>query len=579
MTDQIKNEINQLLQSAGVTGEIVLSPPPKSEMGDLAFSCFVVAKELGKNPVEIAKEIAAKLSQENLPPSPAGYGVARQYISEVKAFGPYVNFWLADTAVANLILSEINQAGGRYGQHDFGKDKKIVVEFAHPNTHKAFHIGHLRNIITGESIVRLLENAGYKVSRVNYQGDVGMHIAKCLWGIAFLQTEYEIAKNAPLAERVSFLGKAYALGGTKFEADETVKAEVIGYNDKIYSRDASIKEVYETTRAWSLEYFDKIYSRVGTKFDRLYFESEVYERGVELVNEFVQKNVFKLSEGAIIFPGSEYGLHDRVFINSKGFPTYEGKEVALAELQFGEYKPDQIIHITGREQADYFKVVFKAIAQVFPATAEKEKHITYGWVRLKEGKMSSRTGNVVLGEWLLDEVEKKIAAVITANEVTDPQVMITKVGIAAVKYAMLRIGVDNDLAFDLDESVSISGDSGPYLLYIVARIKSILRKSGQVVGLESTKEIPALVRAERDLLFSLADFPIATKIAAEQNDPSQVAKYLLDVAQKFNTFYHDCPILSATPTEQNFRLMLIQHVAAIMENGLRLLGIEIVEEM
>ncbi len=566
----MKEAIIKLLTQAGVTGPIEFTIPPKPEMGDLCFPCFEIAKAQKRNPVEVAKELESGML--NLEPG---------MLEQVKAVGPYVNFWLNGSAVAKEILAGIEKAGKKYGVHSEGKKHRVMVEFAHPNTHKAFHIGHLRNIITGESIVRLLENEGYKVIRANYQGDVGMHIAKCLWGVSRMMDEYESVKKLSLSERAAFLGRAYAKGSQAFEESETVKVEIVEFNDKIYSDDRSIRSLYKTTRKWSLEYFNTIYKRVGSHFDRLYFESETYKQGIAIVQKFVEKGVFRTSEGAIIYPGSEHGLHDRVFINSKGFPTYEAKDVALAALQFKEYKPERIIHVVAREQTEYFKVVFRAIEDTLPASKGKEFHLSYGWVQLKEGKMSSRTGNVVLGEWLLDEAEKGVLEAAKESTVKGNSSDTKKIALAAVKYGFLKTGVHNDIAFDIHDAVNLMGDSGPYLLYIVARIKSILRKEPKAKSQKpKVKQFPNLIEPlEKQLLLKLAEYPDATRRAAEDLDPSQIAKYLFDLAQTFNTFYHACPVLQAEGDVRVFRLRLIRAVEQVMERGLRLLGIETVVEM
>lgn len=571
MIVEIKKQIKNLLKEAGYETGHDLMIPPNVEMGDLALPCFGLAKEQSVSPVEVAKEIAEKITPI-------------QIVEKVEAMGPYVNFYLNAEFLAKKILS--GGIGLDLSVHKSGQRSKIMVEFAHPNTHKAFHIGHLRNIITGEAIVRILENAGYEVVRANYQGDVGMHIAKCLWAIVGSgKWEEERVRLKTLEERVKYLGDKYAKGSQAFEKDEKVKAEVIEFNDKIYSRDESIKEIYETTRQWSLDYFDNIYRRVNTKFDRLYFESEVYERGVEIIHEFLKKKVFKKSEGAIIFEGSKHqGLHDRVFINSKGFPTYEAKDMALAEKQFVEYSPERIIHVVGKEQKEYFKVIFKALEEILPEHRGKEYHLDYGWVSLKHGKMSSRTGKVVLGEWLLDEVKKKIDTVMGEGERgKGKEEILEKITIAAVKYAMLKIGVRQDMSFDINESVSLSGDSGPYLLYIVARIKSILNK------IQNTKDTKIqknknnklqITNIEKQLLVKLAGFNEVTLQSAEELDPSKIAKYLFDLAQLFNTFYHECPVLKAEDeSAKAFRLKLIKKILEVMERGLDLLGIETVDEM
>jgi arginyl-tRNA synthetase len=561
MINEIRKNISELLTSAGVTGEVQLSTPPKTEMGDFAFGCFAIAKEDGKNPAEVATALAEKVDASK-----------STFVDEVKAFGPYVNFYINGKALAEGTLQHV--ADG-FGSHDVGSGQKVLVEFAHPNTHKAFHIGHLRNILTGESISRLLTNAGYDIHRVNYQGDVGMHIAKALWGIDHLKEEFDAVQEADINERVGFLGKAYATGAQAFEDNEDAKKAIIENNAKIYSSDESIQDVYTTTRAWSLEYFDLVYERVGTKFERFYFESEVFNRGVDIVEEGVEKGIFKKSEGAIIYEGSKHDLHDRVFINSQGYATYEGKEMGLAELQLDEYKPDSIIHITGREQANYFQVVFEAIKELFGEKATKEQHVPYGWVTLKEGKMSSRSGKVVLGEWLLDEVEKKIREIMADSEVDNKEDLLKKISLGAVKYSMLKTGSQNDIVFDINESISTTGNSGPYLQYIVARIKSILRKAGDV----SLGEIPEVHETEKQILLRLAEYPDMTLKAAEEFDPSKVAQHLFDIAQSFNTFYQACMVLDEDEAVKAFRVELITRVLIVMEQGLELLGIDTVEEM
>ena len=539
--------------------------PPKMEMGDFAFPCFELAKELKKSPVEIATILAEKVKNEEL-------------IVKAQVAGPYVNFYINEKSLIEYLEKEVLK-NKKFGQGE-KQNKKYVVEFACPNTHKAFHIGHLRNIITGESVSRILDNAGYDVVRANYQGDVGMHIAKALWGINHLKEEYQEVKKASVDDKVKFLGKAYAVGAQAYETDESAKKEIHENNEKIYSKAADIEDVYSETRKWSLEYFDNIYKRIDTFFDRFYFESEIFSRGKNLVEEYLEKGVFKKSEGAIIFEGEKFGLHSRVFINSKGLPTYEAKDLALAELQFKEYNPEKIIHVVGKEQIEYFKVIFCALEQILPATKDKEYHLAYGWVALKHGKMSSRTGKVVLGEWLLDEIETKISGIVEKSEVADKETTKQRVALAAVKYAMLKVGIKVDMSFDIDESVNISGDSGPYLLYIGARINSILKKvSLEKKVKQKDEETSALHLTERKVILSLLKFPGITNKAAVELDPSQIAKYLFDLAQDFNNFYTECSVLNAEGQTKKIRVELITAVNKVMAKGLNLLGIEAVEEM
>jgi len=264
--------------------------------------------------------------------------------------------------------------------------------------------------------------------------------------------------------------------------------------------------------------------------------------------------------------------------------------LGLAELQFKEYNPDVVYHVVAREQSDYFRVMFKALESTLPKSKAKEHHLVYGWVSLKEGKMSSRTGQVVLGEWLLDEVKNKVRDKVKDDLNLNRDEVAERVAIAAVKYAFLKTGIANDIQFDMKESISTSGDSGPYLLYIVARIKSILKKSAvpagrqeiRSVGRQTKSEIDFKIQigpVEKQLLLQLAAFDEVAKKAAEERDPSKVAKYLFTLAQDFNNFYHECPVIQAEGQVKGFRMLLIEAVEVVMTKGLYLLGIETVEAM
>ena len=587
MVSQIKQQIQETLTKVGIDNA-ELSTPPKSEMGDFAFPCFQKAKADGKNPAEVATELSEKLqdlfTKEEMRQA--------SLIKEVKAFGPYVNFFLDEAELASFVLSGISED---YGSHEVGKGKQLMIEFGCPNPMKVFHLGHLKNLITGESVVRMFENAGYDVVRVNYQGDVGMHISKVLWGILHgeefgVHGSWEDAakrmkdiESLPLPERVMKVGKAYAEGATAYEDSQEAQDEMRKINEMVYEKDPVIQDVYTMGRQWSLDYFDTIYKKLSSHFDKMYFESQTYERGVELVKQGLKDGIFKESEGAIIFPGSEHDLHDRVFINSKGYPTYEGKDMALGEMHFSDYDPYQVIHVVGKEQTGYFQVVFKALEALFPQTKGREYHLVGGYLQLKgDQKMSSRTGNVISGDALLAEVESRIHAILEEREEGHDlsEETIARITASALKYAMLKANVSEDVGFDMEESVSTTGDSGPYLLYIVARINSILEKSQTTKDPKqiSNFQFPVSIH-EKQLLLELSRYPEVTKKAAESYDPSHIAKYTFDLAQSFNAFYANCPVLDAEEDVKQFRLQLIRSVKDVMTRGLDLLGIETVESM
>jgi arginyl-tRNA synthetase len=452
-------------------------------------------------------------------------------------------------------------------------------------------------------MVRLLEGNGNKVIRANYQGDVGLHIAKCLYGI-LRSTKYAMPAGRQevrstnlktIHEKIQFLAEAYVAGNKAYEEDEKAKEKINTINNQIYAKDPEIYPMYEQTRAWSLEYFDSIYKRLGSHFDRFYFESETYGLGKKLVLEFVEKGIFEKDEGAVIFPGEKYGLHNRVFITSEGNATYEGKDIGLAKLQFSEYRPDQIIHCVSTEQIEYFRVIFEAIAHVFPETKGKEFHLIYGWVRLKTGKMSSRSGNVVLGEWLLDEVKKEIQGILIKGDRGYPKKeqdsIAEKAAVAAVKYAFLKVSTPQEIAFDIKESININGDSGPYLLYTYARCKSVLQKSGnssvivrsgndeaisirKIASSRKAGLAMTLNQEEHDVARLLLYFPEIVEEAGRLLAPNTLCSYLFHLAQAFNLFYAKHEILG-----NNLRIMLTEKTAETLKKGLYLLGIETVERM
>ena len=471
----------------------------------------------------------------------------------------------------------LRQHSGQASQND-KSGKKILVEYAHPNTHKLFHIGHLRNITTGEAICRLLEALGDKVVRVNYQGDVGLHIAKALWGVKNLGGK----QPKSLDEKAEFLSRAYIEGHKAYE-EGGQKEEIDEINKKLYEGDSQLTKIWQQTRQWSLDYFERIYRRVGTRFYRLYFEGEVAESGKQEVLKFVKKGVFVESEGAIIFPGDKFGLHKRVFVSSRGFATYEAKDVGLVKLQLKEYSPDLIIHVVAPEQTDYFKVLFKALEQVYPETRGKELHLVYGWVRLKEGKMSSRKGEVITGEWLLDEAKRKAREILVSSEVkknVDIDEVCEQVAVGAVKYAFLKMGLSQDLVFDLAQAVNLNGNSGPYLQYTHARCRSVLARDKGTKGAKRAEGEFEKMDPEEDLLLrALGHFEEVILDAANAYAPNLVANYLYEVAQKYNTFYNNLPILKASEAERSRRLFLTEATADVLQKGLYLLGISAPEKM
>ncbi|MBI2084529.1 MAG: arginine--tRNA ligase [Candidatus Aenigmarchaeota archaeon] len=562
-----EREILKLLKTAGVHAtEDVLETSPKDEFGDLSFPCFNLAKERKMNPAEIAKDIASKIK------IPGNYN-----IEKVEVVGAYVNFFYNYSKLSKLVLTDVLKKKAEFGKSGNRKGK-ILVEFAHPNTHKLFHIGHLRNITTGESLSRIMEFNGFDVIRANYQGDVGLHIAKCLWGIK----KTGIKKFASLGEKITFLGKAYATGSKAFEEDATAKNEIVELNKQIYKGDRTVLKLWKETRKWSLDYFDGIYKRVNTRFDRLYFESEVAAKGLAIAKKALKKGILTKSEGAIIFDGEKHGLDKRVFINQIGFPTYEAKELGLAELEFSEFgNIRKAIHVVGPEQSSFFKVMFKVEELLNPKKFKgKQQHLAYGWVRLKEGKMSSRLGNVVEGEHLLNEL-KRIVLENYLNKQDYPSGkkmrIAEKIAVGAAKYFFLRFDIPSEISFDLSQAASIEGNTGPYIQYAYTRCASIVRKAGKWKPNHGNDEMEL---EEKRIVKLLSGFPRIASQAADDMKPNYICNYVYELATALNNFYEKHRVIDVKNINlRNFRLTLIKSAQTVLGNCLELLGIETVERM
>ena len=517
-----------------------------------------------KSPHKLAENIVNKLKSDK---------ELSKIVDRIETAGPgFINFWLKkDVLVDNLI--QIGKEKEDYGTSTLNKGRKIILEFTDPNPFKEFHIGHLYTNTVGESLSRLLEATGATIKRANYQGDVGLHVAKAVWGMKQKMLEDKLSLPAlskkGLKERVKFMGESYALGARVYEEDETGKSEINLLNKKIFEGDSETAEIYKKGRGWSLEYFESIYKRIGTKFDYYYFESEVGVIGEKIVKENLKKGIFKESEGAIIFPGSEYGLHDRVFINSMGLPTYEAKELGLAPTKFKDFAYDQSIIITANEIKEYFRVLIKAMSFVYPELSEKTLHIGHGMVKLPEGKMSSRTGEIITAESFLDDV-KGIAAKINEESAE-------VVSMGAVKYAFLKVGIPHDIVYDINESLSLEGNSGPYLQYTVARCNGVIEKAPTFKGSPLKGEYSNYNDEELVVLRSLSRFTGIIATAAKSYSPNLLCSYLYDLAQKYNGFYNAHKIIGGENEE--FKLELTKGVGIVLKNGLKLLGIQAPERM
>jgi arginyl-tRNA synthetase len=539
------------------------------EHGEYASNvALVAAKALKKTPRVLAEELLGKISLA-LP----------EEVSKIEVAGPgFINFFLKREYFSSVVRDIL--AHKQYGHNQSLKGKKVLVEYTDPNPFKEFHIGHLMANSIGESISRLFEAQGAEVKRACYQGDVGLHVAKAIWGMQSVPSRDEKPLDTlSLEAKARYLGHAYQLGAAAYEAGH--KEEIETLNRKIYDRsDGEVNKLYEWGRKVSLDYFEKIYERLGTKFDLYFFESEVATVGLEIVSRFLEKGVFEKSDGAIVFRGEKFNpkLHTRVYVTSQGLPTYEAKELALHFAKAEKYPTDLSVVITANEQDTVFEVGLEAFRQIDLSLAQKIKHLSHGMLRLPTGKMSSRKGEVIIAHALLEKVGSLVSEKIKDRGYdTDlKEKIVETVSIGALKYSILHQGIGGDIVFDFEKSISFEGDSGPYLQYAATRAQSLLLK-GKAEGIKAdiTDVSPAVAAFERLLLY----FPDVVARAGNDYAPHLIATYLVELAASFNHFYAHEQIVDKSDPHSPYKLALTKAFRIVMENGLALLGIKVPEKM
>ncbi len=508
---------------------------PEEKFGDYATNVALqLAKQAGKPPREIAETLAKSIHEK-----------LGDKLSEVTVAGPgFINLKLSDGALAKAITTKPAQS--HTGQ-------EILVEFGDPNPFKAMHIGHLYSYIIGDAIASLLETAGATVRRLSYHGDVGLHVAKAIW--AMQEEGYDAAKD---------VGALYAKGSGAYEQDEQAKRKIDDINAQVYANDPSIQKLYEAGRERSFNDFDSILKELGIRNDRRYLESQSAAAGLKMVGQNTGK-VFDKSDGAVVYKGEKAGLHTRVFITGKGLPTYETKDLGLTELKDEDYPDAKLsIIVTAHEQAEYFKVMLAALAEINPALAKKTKHLSHGFVSLSSGKMSSRTGDIYSADSLLADVEKAAQKVSLDSG--------REIQIGAVKYAFNKHRLGGDVVYDTTESVSLEGNSGPYLQYAHARARSILKKAQVKSG-----EITDLEPGERTLVRKISGYPEVVDKAVNELLPHHICTYLYELAQTFNRFYENNRVIG--DNREATRLALVTRYADTLKTGLALLGIASPDKM
>lgn len=530
--------------------EALVEVPKEKSHGDYVSNVsFGLAKVLKRNPNDIALLLKSQVEKNEM-------------FKKVEVVGGFINFFIKD----KLFYDELKNIDKNFGKNDLLKNNKIMVEYTDPNILKEFHIGHVMSNTIGESISRLFEFYGANVRRVCYQSDVGLGIAKAVFGKM---------KNPDLSWQ-----DAYVFGTKTYDENEVVKKEITELNKKIFEHsDKAVNKLYDQGKKWSLESFDRIYKKLGTKFDYYFLESGMVDLGKKAVDDGLKKGILEKGEkGAIIFKGEKLGLHTRVFINSEGLPTYEAKELALAQVKYSTYKYDTSVIITGNEVNEYFAVLQAAMMELFFELWKKTMHFGHGMMRLPDGKMSSRTGKIITFEALLKDVEKLVEKKIAGREFSEKEKkeVAEKVAIGALKYSILKQSVGSDIIFDFEKSISFEGDSGPYLQYSLARASSVLKKAKAEKVKASFKKTPAQIG---QLEKTMVHFPEVI-VSASPYSPHSIVTYLTELAREFNNYYAQNKIVDKEHKNSSaYNVAVTGAFAQIMKNGLWLLGIPVPEKM
>ncbi len=570
MKEKLQTYLEEIMLKCGymVGKPEVVYPKEDGHADYMSSTALAIAKQYGKSPRDIANAIVEEM-QHALPP----------FIKSVEVAGPgFINFNLSREYFTG-ILEFILRDGERFGKSDLFDTKTVVVEYTQPNPFKPFHIGHLMSNAIGESIARLIDFHGGNVVRANYQGDIGAHVAKAIYGIE-KRGEGIVGKSA--SEKAIYIGECYAYGSALYEDDLKAKAEIDELNKELYEGNSRYKAMYDEGRRVTLEAFEVIYKTLGTSFDKYYFESELAPKGIELVREYMQKGIFEESEGAIVFRAERFNpkLHTRVFITGSGLPLYDAKEIALTVTKFAELEPDLSIVTTAVEQKDYMEVVTEAIRQMFPREnyAARMEHINHGMMRFATGKMSSRRGNVITGESLIRDAKDAIMEIVKERDFNDEEKreVAEAVGVAAIKYSILRSGLGTDIIFDFEKSISFDGDSGPYIQYTATRARAVCRKA-EASGLTPSLQHPTDSTLAIERL--LERFPAAAYRAVEAREPHHIATYLIELAGAFNSFYAKEQIVEEGDPTSSYKVAIAEAVAIVLAKGLYLLGIKVPAKM
>lgn len=563
-----KLEIAKLLsgQFTDLSLEEILSMieiPPNPDMGDYAFPCFRLAKILRKAPAQIAEDAVKNIEKAD-------------FIDEIKNVTGYINFYINKSVFAAAVLSELLKAKESYGQSDIGKGKNIVIDYSSPNIAKPFHVGHLRSTVIGGSIYRIFKALGYNTIGINHLGDWGTQFGKLIVAYKKWGSKEAIEKGG-----IKELMDIYVRFHSEAKEDPSLEDEAREWFAKMEAGDEEALSLWNWFKDISLKEFNRVYKLLDISFDSYAGESFYNDKMDAVIKELEEKNLLKESEGAKIVDLEDANMPPCLITKKDGSSLYATRDITAAIYRKKTYDFEKCIYVTALAQNLHFAQWFEVIKRMGYDWHDKLVHVSFGMVSMETGKLSTRAGNVVLLEDLLNEAISKTLDIINEKnpDLEDKEQVAEKVGIGAVIFNDLINNRIKDVVFSWDKVLNFDGETGPYVQYTHARASSVLRKAN--VDIDSLDIDYSLLTDDSsiEVIKLIGQFPEKVKDAADKLEPSFIARHIVDLAQAFNKFYHDNPVLVEDEKIRNARLALVYSVKTVIKSGLYLLGIAAPEKM
>ncbi len=541
----------------------MIEVPANKEMGDYAFPCFKLAKKFRKAPNLIAADICGKLEGSDS-------------FTKIECVAAYINFFTDKSSYAKTVIESVNNAGAKYGESSEGEGKTIVIDYSSPNIAKPFHVGHLRSTVIGSALYNIFEKLGYKCIGINHLGDWGTQFGKLieaykLWG----------SKEAVEEKGISELTRIYVKFHEEAEKDDSLNDRARAWFVKMQDGDEEAISLWKWFYDISIKEFERVYEKLGVKFDYYTGESFYNDKMDAVVEELKAKNLLVESNGAMIVDLEDAKMPPCLILRTDGGTLYATRDITAALYRKKTYDFDKCIYVTAIDQNLHFAQWFKVIEKMGYDWSKDLVHVPFGLVSLEDGKLSTRKGKVVLMEDLLNEAVKKTTGIIDEKnpDLPNKEEVAKQVGIGAVIFDDLYNGRIKDIVFSWDRMLNFDGETGPYVQYTHARACSVLKKAGYDKKAENIDYSVLTDDAAADVCKTIALFNDKIKEAANRYEPSVIARYLVDVAQSFNKFYHDNIILADDENVKNARLALVDAVRTVIKSGLAILGIDAPEQM